>query len=125
MHGLSIPLGKLGFFLPRTLSRAFSQPNDSGSLQIGDQVRTPPLSVLRDRRRKHNHSGQSTPRSASGHRPVYRIGGSVIRDSHTGGCTTPVGLDTVRPSTPRAVAAERTIRFPDDEPAHLASDKSS
>jgi hypothetical protein len=107
------------------LSRAFSQPNDSGSLQIGDQVRTPPHGVLRDRRKRPNHSGQSTPRSVSVHRPIYRIGGSAIRDSHAEGSTTPVGLDNVRPSTPRAVAAERTIRFPDDEPARVASDKSS
>jgi len=33
----------------------------------------------------------------------------------------------MRPSTPREVALERTIRFPDEEyePAHVASDKAS
>ncbi|PQE12846.1 Na H antiporter protein [Rutstroemia sp. NJR-2017a BBW] len=41
VHGLSIPLGKLGFFLPRTLSRAFtSQANSENSFRIGDRVRT-------------------------------------------------------------------------------------
>ncbi len=127
MHGLSIPLGKLGFFLPRTLSRAFSsQQNESGSFQVGDQVRTPPLGALRERMRKHNHSGQSTPRSASGSRQLYKIGGSVIRDGHaTASSASPTELNNIRPSTPRDVAAERTIRFPDDEPAHIAIDKSA
>ena len=129
VHGLSIPLGKLGFFLPRTLSRAFSfssQQNESGSFQVGDQVRTPPFETLRERIRKHNHSGQSTPRSASGQRQLYRIGGSVIRDGHaTASSTSPTELNIIRPSTPRNVAIERTIRFPDDEPAHIAVDKSA
>jgi hypothetical protein len=127
VHGLSIPLGKLGFFLPRTLSRAFSsQQNESGSFAIGDQVRTPPLGVLRERRRKHNHSGQSTPRSVSGQRPLYRIGGTVIRDGHTtASSASPAELSVIRPSTPRDVTLERTIRFPDDEPVHVASDKTS
>ncbi|KAH8781935.1 Sodium/hydrogen exchanger family-domain-containing protein [Hyaloscypha finlandica] len=129
VHGLSVPLGKLGFFLPRTLSRAFSsQPNESGSFQAGDQIRTPPLGVLRERIRKSNHSGQSTPRSASGQRPLYRIGGTIIRDGHATASSPPqVELNNVRPSTPRDVAVERTIRFPDEAPelAHAANDKFS
>ncbi|KAN0110222.1 Sodium/hydrogen exchanger family domain containing protein [Hyaloscypha variabilis] len=128
VHGLSIPLGKLGFFLPRTLSRAFSsQQNESGSFQIGDQVRTPPHGILRERRRK-NHSGQSTPRSVSGHRALFRIGGSVIRDGQTAtSSSAPAELNNIRPSTPRDVGIERTIRFPDEEPepAHVAVDKSA
>jgi hypothetical protein len=128
VHGLSIPLGKLGFFLPRTLSRAFSsQQNESGSFQIGDQVRTPPHGILRERRRK-NHSGQSTPRSVSGHRALFRIGGSVIRDGQTTtSSSAPAELNNIRPSTPRDVGIERTIRFPDEEPepAHVAVDKSA
>jgi len=89
VHGLSIPLGKLGFFLPRTLSRAFtSQSNDV----VG----------------------------------FFEIGGSVIRDGQlANGSASLSVLDAIRPLTPHAVVAERTIRFPDDEPVHVASDMSS
>jgi len=31
VHGLSIPLGKLGFYIPRTFSRAISTENESNS----------------------------------------------------------------------------------------------
>ena len=127
MHGLSIPLGKLGFFLPRTLSRAFSsQQNETGSFAIGDQVRTPPLGILRQRRRRQNQSGQSTPRSVSGQPPLYRIGGTVIRDGHTtASSASPAELSVIRPWTPRDVALERTIRFPDDEPVQVANGETS
>lgn len=125
MHGLSIPLGKLGFFLPRTLSRAFtvSQGNDdTDSFQISDRIRAAG-GILRDPRRRRSPSqasGQSTPtRPPPAPRPIFKIGGAVIRDpirafhsaTHQGGT-----------STPPAVAAGRTIRFPDDDiPASIAS----
>lgn len=111
VHGLSIPLGKLGFFLPRTLSRVFtSQGNDEVS---GLRISSEPaqnLGVLRERRKKGTGaSGQSTPRPGSGSgnpRQIYRVGGSVIPGNVTGtsGTATPVGE-----------RVERTIRFPDDE----------
>ncbi|KAK0127771.1 hypothetical protein ONS96_007282 [Cadophora gregata f. sp. sojae] len=129
VHGLSIPLGKLGFFLPRTLSRAFSTNNDEpGSFAISNYSRSSSIAgVLRQRRKKP--SGDSTPNelaSASAStptRPIYKIGGSVIaqRGGEIGGGNSgPSGSGgsgdpETRPSTPPAIALGRTIRFPDDE----------
>ena len=127
VHGLSIPMGKLGFFLPRTLSRAFtgSQGNDSAS---GDEfpsdsghTRRSTIGVLRQRSRRIP-SGQSTPNTQSGSvstftRPIYRIGGTVIRD----GTRSPTdGANSGSPGTPPAVAHQRTIRFPDEDPPELS-----
>lgn len=119
VHGLSIPLGKLGFFLPRTLSRAFSsQQNDEpDAFPVGSQVRSSSIGgILRERRR----SKQSTPTGSrpSSRRRVFKIGGSVINNGTTTGTTsgvaTPrvVDMDSVRPSTPPLPS--RTIRFPDE-----------
>lgn len=127
VHGLSIPLGKLGFFLPRTLSRAFtsSQGNDSGdSFPTSDRIRTNTIGVLRQRSRRT--SGQSTPtRSGSTSvRPIYKIGGTVIHDGSE--ARTPVqSADSGVPGTPPAIAHERTIRFPDDEPPSLTPNEST
>jgi len=140
VHGLSIPLGKLGFFLPRTLSRAFTSQSreEPESFNIGDQIRSSAGGILRERRKRT--SGHSTPiihpNSAHGStRPVYRIGGTVIRDGNGGrseattGPATPVevemGNEIERAGTPRAGQFERTIRFPDDEPVHMNSDRNS
>ncbi|ELR06183.1 hypothetical protein VC83_00736 [Pseudogymnoascus destructans] len=123
VHGLSIPLGKLGFFLPKTLSRAFpSQGNDEvPAFQIMDRVRTSRADILRERKKMRGEpSRQSTPNLSASTlttRPIYRIGGRVIRDGNTGTATT---AESSRPSTPPAVVTNRTIRFPDDErPAAL------
>jgi hypothetical protein len=119
VHGLSIPLGKLGFFLPRTLSRAFpSQGNDDvAPFQIVDRLRPSPADILRERKKRRGESSATStlnPSAATLTRPIYRIGGRVIRDRRTG---TDTPADSIRPSTPPAVAASRTIRFPDDEPS--------
>ena len=106
VHGLSIPLGKLGFYLPRTLSQAYSaQVDDSQPFRVRDRA-DDSASVLRERRRTRT-SGQSTPATD---RPVYRIGGTVIRD-RVSGTITPVedGEASPIPSVPN-----RTIRFPDE-----------
>lgn len=127
VHGLSIPLGKLGFFLPRTLSRAFTSQDNSenNSFAIGDRIRSSTTGVLRERRRMRSPS-QSSPSRQSGRttptvnstststRPIYRIGGAVIREP-----ATPAEAESRAPSTPPAVAHERTIRFPDEDPQPL------
>ncbi|CAK7217020.1 hypothetical protein SBRCBS47491_003020 [Sporothrix bragantina] len=51
VHGLSVPLGKLGFYLPRTLSRAL--PSSPSSVSVGNSD-----GVLTNRRARH---GQSLP----------------------------------------------------------------
>jgi hypothetical protein len=130
VHGLSIPLGKLGFFLPRTLSRAFtgSQGRDSSSgdsFPVGDRIRASTIGVLRQRSRRT--SGQSTPTQlgsgVTSKHPIYRIGGTVIREGS--GARTPVqSADSGVPGTPPAIAHERTIRFPDEEPPWPSLDES-
>jgi len=80
--------------------------------------------VLRDRRRRSSSRQsrasvqETTPTSAStSARPIYRIGGTTIRDDSISRATTPVNLASIdgseRPSTP--VLTSRTIRFPDEE----------
>ncbi|KAH7370737.1 Sodium/hydrogen exchanger family-domain-containing protein [Rhexocercosporidium sp. MPI-PUGE-AT-0058] len=132
VHGLSIPLGKLGFFLPRTFSRAFtSQANDdAGPFPIDNFSRSSSVGgVLRERRKKP--SGQSTPNNGtdgaaaatSSTRPIFRIGGKVIAESGGNGNENAgpsaagggSGDRDGRPGTPPAITLERTIRFPDDE----------
>ncbi|MCJ1307199.1 hypothetical protein MMC25_000845 [Agyrium rufum] len=87
VHGLSVPVGKLGYHLPRTISNAIdstSQQNDDDSapfriterLQNGQQI---------IRQRRKGQAGPSTPndprsRDQSPPRPVFRIGGTTIKD---------------------------------------------
>ena len=134
MHGLSIPLGKLGFFLPRTLSRAFTSQGNSpaASFEIGDVSSRATAGVLRERRRKRSPGtpgtpGRTTPRSgsaAASTRHVYRIGGTVIRDRNADtGSPSPVETPMDRPATPPAVLAQRTIRFPDDNEVRVPKDR--
>ncbi|KAH8820463.1 Sodium/hydrogen exchanger family-domain-containing protein [Xylogone sp. PMI_703] len=111
-HGLSIPLGKLGFFLPRTLSRAFtSQGNDEPEIFSSGRGQQN-QGTLRERRRR---SGQSTPArgSSTPPRPIYGADGILI---HSGNGM--INMVDVLPS-PSATASrtgiDRTIRFPDEE----------
>lgn len=60
VHGLSIPLGKLGFYLPRTISIAISQDLSEPAFRVPQSPAT-------------GSDGQSLSR------PVFRIGRSIIR----------------------------------------------
>ena len=133
VHGLSIPLGKLGFFLPRTLSRAFTSQDNSenNSFAIGDRFRSSTTGVLRERRTRRSpsrQSGRSTPTTNSAStatRPIYKIGGTVIRDANLNANVSGVREEgeSLAPSTPPVVATERTIRFPDDDPKLSVSER--
>lgn len=119
VHGLSIPLGKLGFYLPRTFSHAFesNQIDEPQPFRVRD-VTDGPNGVLRERRRTRT-SGHSTPaRSAATDRPIYRIGGTVIR-SMASGTITPVEDGE---ASPNLSGPSRTIRFPDE--AHGSANSS-
>ncbi|OTB04288.1 hypothetical protein M426DRAFT_320876 [Hypoxylon sp. CI-4A] len=131
VHGLSIPLGKFGFYLPRTISMTLSSPEDLGPFQLGRRVAT--------RSRSRDGTAVNTPtdsRSVS-LRPVYRIGGTVITEQmgpvrpptiHSLNAHKPVGTQDDIEASPRLPASElesgakassptlpsRTIRFPDD-----------
>lgn len=131
VHGLSIPLGKLGFYLPRTISR---------SLTIDNQPETPNPSSFNFRgrasgflpsfnNRSRNGTEQNSPsgsRSTST-RPIHRIGGTIIKDStQTGSDDTQTfvpasrfevgaGHDSTQEGQPQSPALpNRTIRFGDE-----------
>ncbi|KAK3988139.1 Sodium/hydrogen exchanger family-domain-containing protein [Cladorrhinum sp. PSN332] len=84
VHGLSIPLGKLGFYLPRTLSRAnTSPPNEERDsmppFRLGSRVST----LVGRRPRSRRDSGElPAPVPPGQSRSVFRIGGSIISTRH-------------------------------------------
>lgn len=193
VHGLSVPLGKLGFYLPRTLSRALPSSPSSASLgnsdgvladrrarnglslpafRIGSRVNTLSIQpggdgdasegaratqqsgiLSNDDQAQQDGSGadtaldkkipvSSSPRLDSpGTRQIYRIGGSIIRETpaDSSGSSSPnrrpayentessgneSGNNHSNSPSPRPLALSaaaspppnRTIRFPDDPP---------
>jgi sodium/hydrogen antiporter len=76
VHGLSVPIGKLGYHLPRTMSSAFStsmerEDEPDHLFQTGerlDHTRSTQAGKIRQRRNPHER-----PQNA-----VFRVGGSVI-----------------------------------------------
>lgn len=116
VHGLTIPLGKLGFYLPRTLSQAFDSTtsDDPQPFRVRDRAEGS-SGMLRERRRRTQTSGQSTPVTVN-EREMYRIGGTVIRDRNSGTITPVEDAEVSQSHLPR-----RTIRFPDEAHASRAS----
>ncbi|KAH8907149.1 hypothetical protein BR93DRAFT_896662 [Coniochaeta sp. PMI_546] len=137
VHGLSIPLGKLGFYLPRTLSRGLHSPTDGQEstppFSLGNRVSTFIHTRGRSRRNSEENSTPVTGQSSS-NRPVYRIGGTVI-PKRSGSPVLTTRQRTARtgdaheidpessPGTPRPTSTApalpglpgRTIRFPDEQ----------
>ncbi|CAG8979061.1 hypothetical protein HYALB_00000190 [Hymenoscyphus albidus] len=117
VHGLSIPLGKLGFFLPRTISRAWTSqtPSEEGSA-IGERIASNAFGGVlrrrgRDSRSIHREEGGV---SEGASRQIYRIGGRAACGSRGPGTGAGVGAITGASSRP---PVDRTIRFPDEENA--------
>jgi len=137
VHGLSIPLGKLGYYLPRTLSRGLNTPNEGGD---GDN--TPPFSIgtrvstfiqgrasSRSRRNSSEEMPAGNTAQSTSARAVYRIGGAVIpkRSDSPSLMTRRIGTPRNRDvqdadaegsgsATPVTTGPPaRTIRFPDEE----------
>ena len=135
VHGLSIPLGKLGFYLPKTISRGVMSGSSEGNdgnvpFTLGSRV-----SSFGIRRRHHGAElgGEASDANASGLQ-VFSIGGSIIpkRQEEPGGVlpdrreepylsgnssTIAVAAGQGTPPAPgSATYGGRTIRFP-DEPA--------
>jgi sodium/hydrogen antiporter len=114
VHGLSIPLGKLGFYLPRTISIAISQDTVDRSFRVSESPTTA-------------SNNQSFPR------PVYRIGRSAIKSQKsiphpnskaTSNRDTPQDWLTGSPTSgssagPASPTIERTINFPQQTPDEL------
>lgn len=134
VHGLSIPLGKLGFFIPRTLSRAISsRSEDPEPFYIAGGAADATTDIEQRLRRRPGWSrtgGDSLPNR------VVRIGRSIIdsgtnsRSQSRSNTHTPMPLSTAPtvargegPSAEQSAAAsaadiglQRTIRFPDEAP---------
>lgn len=121
VHGLSIPVGKLGFHLPRTLSNAVSSDRDAStdgpttSFSIRTFTEQSLPGILRNRHAGGGGSSStntanpsSGSSAASGStagaanllpRPIYRIGGSVIRSKS--GCQQQQTQQPPAPPPPR------------------------
>ncbi|KAI1337256.1 Sodium/hydrogen exchanger family-domain-containing protein [Xylariaceae sp. FL0016] len=125
VHGLSIPLGKFGFYLPRTISRTLTSPG-------GDEPDAPfqmrgRIADILPRTLSRSGTGNNTPtqsRSTST-RPVFKIGGSVIppRDNRPANPPTPreriemegnTDGSSTEPTPTDNNPANRTVRFPDE-----------
>ena len=87
VHGLSIPIGKVGYHLPRTLSGAISDsdepgasrsrqtvPNEEGALEAGRTQRSNPEGDV-NKTEKQDPVGISFPLT------VRRMGGTIIEES--------------------------------------------
>ncbi|KAI0549478.1 Sodium/hydrogen exchanger family-domain-containing protein [Xylaria curta] len=126
VHGLSIPLGKLGFHLPRTISRSISTPRsisfERPSFQMNNLTNDVRLPRSHSRNRPSGHPLDLTNTPVG---QAFKIGGSLItpkepaQDLHSPQAGD--GLGTAQPSggesqpavQPPAVPY-RTIRFPDE-----------
>ncbi|KAK3343755.1 Sodium/hydrogen exchanger family-domain-containing protein [Lasiosphaeria hispida] len=137
VHGLSIPLGKLGFYLPQTLSRRVSMASSDGRdlaspFRLGSRVTSFVTRRGRSRGPTDDSSNSHSPITTGA---VYRIGGTIIhaplqesvmeageiavqtddrrRDSH------PLP-DSVGEGPDQTKDLGRTIRFPDESPPRPA-----
>ncbi|KAI0025736.1 Sodium/hydrogen exchanger family-domain-containing protein [Xylariomycetidae sp. FL0641] len=131
VHGLTIPLGRFGFFyLPRTISRTLTQQSQGNENPVPFQIRGR-INDLLPRSFSRGGTENNTPnesRSTSA-RPVFRIGGSIIPSRDADKAATPSapgnGME-LGDQTPGAASSSnlqsptfpnRVIRFPDeDEP---------
>lgn len=153
VHGLSIPMGKLGILIPRTLSNAVSSdrdPDEPVPFHIRSFTEQSLAGVLRNRH-SASASGTATPRSAATGstaanllpRPLYRIGGSVIRsksgcqqppppsnnnNNNNKGTDSPADADGVEQQPPSAANSNSNVQgagssTPIDAPVAPASNK--
>jgi hypothetical protein len=102
VHGLSIPLGKLGVYLPRTISNAVSQQSDN---PVPFQVRGGPIDDIEfgaeaTLRRRTGNSATALPRR------VYRIGRSVIGTSQSHTTSSRQTPKSSSPSLPQTLGRE-------------------
>ncbi|MCJ1360702.1 MAG: hypothetical protein MMC33_010711 [Icmadophila ericetorum] len=76
VHGLSVPVGKLGYHLPRSISSAMEsrEVDEPEPFRIRERIQNEEQ-ILRQR---YRHRNGTRTRSKSPPRPIFRIGGSVI-----------------------------------------------
>lgn len=83
VHGLSVPMGKLGYHLPRTMSRALSTSQENEGRDTFNLRRYPQMDSSQNLRQRRNPDQRPTG-------AVFRIGGSSIRSPHNSGVASPV-----------------------------------
>jgi sodium/hydrogen antiporter len=79
VHGLSVPLGKLGYNLPRTMSGAFTPTSEASEIDEPDMSLHVRERILHTRSLQ---SGRSRQRRAPNEPPqnaIFRVGGSVVK----------------------------------------------
>ena len=83
VHGLSVPLGQLGYHLPRTLSSAIASRSLSENpdeprppFRVGEQLQHRAQLIRQSHRSRNSQLTREEPP-----RPVFRIGGSVIQSA--------------------------------------------
>ena len=120
VHGLSVPLGKLGYHLPRTISSAIEsrEVDEPEPFRIREHLQQAEEQILRQR---HHRPKEQRGRDESPPRPVFRIGGSVIRPGYEGEAAADVSRaemaslgSTRRPSQ---IATEATREIPNSSEA--------
>lgn len=139
VHGLSIPMAKLGFLIPRTLSNALSsqREDDPEPFHIQNSAEDATTDIEQRLRRRPGWSrngGDSLPRrvvrigrsiissgtsststshSRAPSRPLSTVPSAARDDAHgEGDVAVAVPLDVV---TQPALTMQRMIRFPDEE----------
>jgi hypothetical protein len=125
IHGLSIPMAKLGFFIPRTLSQALSSAySDPEPFHVPADTDTDDMTDADAEQRLRRRPGWSRGPGDTLPRRVVRIGRSIISsgDASVGHSTAslqgPVPLETADGGARGGEdgGIQRTIRFPDEEP---------
>ena len=110
VHGLSIPLGKLGFYLPRTITNALDSTarDEPEPFHIREHLHNEAQHIRHGHRQNQPQFGRRTANN-SPPRPVFRIGRSVIgeRGSQAG---------TPHIVSPRAASPASTLRSPNNIP---------
>ncbi|KAI4132745.1 MAG: hypothetical protein LQ347_002479 [Umbilicaria vellea] len=84
VHGLSVPLGKLGYHLPRTISNAMEsrEIEEPQLFHLRGRVSTEEQTLRNRHRRRPARRSQDEPA-----RPVFRVGGSIINPGFSGSTT--------------------------------------
>lgn len=137
VHGLSIPLGQFGFYLPRTLSRSLASPGSGEEPNTASRIRGRVAtlgSLLPPFRNQSNSVNPTEPSSPIVSRPtsvppVSRAGGSTAAETDAkkrgSEADRAAGVLVSGPSTSSSSGApdsrspaavpNRVIRFPDEE----------
>jgi sodium/hydrogen antiporter len=125
VHGLSVPLGKLGYHIPRTMSEAFSSgPNSPEQPDLSLQIPNPRSMRLARLRRRRRPS--DVPEGA-----VFPIGGSAIRSQPDSSVARPVQepdrpiIFASGPQSPADSPADTQSLSPDHHPSRNLGDKRS